>query len=168
MTQGNSQVLSRLYEGVRQGELTKKEADGQLAYLRGLRIRLLGDSALQSRAWKIADQLRWPNTFDAEYVALTQLQADAFITLDANLAQIVTGLVTIAPIDALSCQAPRHPDGSPWANPPPALALRIDRNSWQPAVVGRVMVRTDPKVVPRFGKYPSQPAEFPAAVDPEQ
>jgi hypothetical protein len=37
---------------------------------------------LQSVAWKIADQIGWPDTFDAEYVALTQLQADALITLD--------------------------------------------------------------------------------------
>jgi hypothetical protein len=42
------------------------------------------------------------DTLDAEYVALTQLRADAFITLDANLARAVTGLVTIAPIQALS------------------------------------------------------------------
>ena len=41
-------------------------------------------------------------TDDAEYVALTQLQADAFITLDADLAGAVKGLVTIAPIEALS------------------------------------------------------------------
>jgi predicted nucleic acid-binding protein len=97
-----SQVLSRLYRAVRQDEMTKKQADRQLAYLRALRIRLLGDSALQNRAWKIADQLGWPDTLDAEYVALTQLQADEFITLDANLAHAVTGLVTIAPIRALS------------------------------------------------------------------
>jgi predicted nucleic acid-binding protein len=97
-----SQVLSRLYRAVRQDEMTKKEADRQLAYLRALRIRLLGDSALQNRAWKIADQLGWPDTLDAEYVALTQLQADAFITLDANLTHAVNGLVTIASIQALS------------------------------------------------------------------
>jgi predicted nucleic acid-binding protein len=97
-----SQVLSRLYRAVRQDEMTKKEADRHLAYLRAQRIRLLGDSALQNRAWKIAGQLGWPDTMDAEYVALTQLQADAFITLDANLANAVTGLVTIAPIQALS------------------------------------------------------------------
>lgn len=97
-----SQVLSRLYRAVRQDEMTKKDADRQLDYLRAPRIRLLGDRVLQNRAWKIADQLGWPDTLDAEYVALTQLRADAFITLDANLARAVTGLVTIAPIQALS------------------------------------------------------------------
>jgi predicted nucleic acid-binding protein len=97
-----SQVLSRLYQAVRQGELTRKDADRQLDHLRALRIRLLGDSALQNRAWKIADQLGWPDTLDAEYVALTQLQADAFVTLDADLARAVTGVVAIAPVEALS------------------------------------------------------------------
>ena len=70
--------------------------------MRGLRIRLLGDRVLQTVAWKVADQLGWPDTFDAEYVALTQLQADAFITLDAELAHAVKDLVRIAPMEALS------------------------------------------------------------------
>ncbi len=37
-----SQVLSLLYQAVHRGEMTKAEADRQLSYLRGLRIRLLG------------------------------------------------------------------------------------------------------------------------------
>ncbi len=97
-----SQVLSLLYRAVRHGGMAKKDADRQLNYVRALRIRLLGDRVLQDVAWKIADKLGWPDTLDAEYVALTQLQADAFITLDAELAHAVKGLVRIAPIEALS------------------------------------------------------------------
>jgi predicted nucleic acid-binding protein len=97
-----SQILSLLYRAARRGELTKKDADRRLNYVRALRIRLLGDRVLQNVAWKIADQLGWPDTLDAEYVALTQLQADAFITLDAKLAVAVKNLVTVAPIEALS------------------------------------------------------------------
>jgi predicted nucleic acid-binding protein len=97
-----SQMLSLLYQAVRRGEMTKKDADRQLNYVRALRIRLLGDRVLQGVAWKIADQLGWPDTLDAEYVALTTLQADAFITLDAELAYAVKGIVMIAPIEALS------------------------------------------------------------------
>jgi hypothetical protein len=51
----------------------------------GLRIRLLGDRVLQNVVWKAAGLLGWPDTFDAEYVALTQLHADALITLDRHL-----------------------------------------------------------------------------------
>ena len=97
-----SQMLALLYRAVHHGEMTKKDADRQLNYVRALRIRLLGDRVLQNVAWKIADQLGWPDTLDAEYVALTQLQADAFITLDAELAHAVKALVMIAPIEALS------------------------------------------------------------------
>jgi predicted nucleic acid-binding protein len=97
-----SQMLSLLYQAVQRGEMTKKDAEQQLDYVRGLRIRLLGDRVLQNVAWKIADQLRWADTFDADYVALTQLRADALITLDSRRASAVTDLVTVAPIEALS------------------------------------------------------------------
>ena len=97
-----TQVLSLLYRAVRHGEMTRKDANRKLNYVRGLRIRLLGDRSLQDAAWKIADKLGWPDTIDAEYVALTQLQGDAFITLDAELAHAVKGLVPVAPIETLS------------------------------------------------------------------
>jgi predicted nucleic acid-binding protein len=96
-----SQFLALLYRTVREGKMTKKEADDHLTYLRKLRIRLLGDRVLQAVAWKVADQLGWPDTFDAEYVALTQLQADAFITLNRKLASSVKNLVQVAPFEAL-------------------------------------------------------------------
>jgi predicted nucleic acid-binding protein len=96
-----SQVLSLLYQSVRRGELTQADADRQLDYLRGLRIRLLGDRVLQRAAWRLAEQLGWEDTLDAEYVALTQLQADAFVTLDAGLAVAVQELVTLAEPQAL-------------------------------------------------------------------
>jgi predicted nucleic acid-binding protein len=82
--------------------MTKKEAGQCLSYVRGLRIRLLGDRVLQNVAWTVADRLGWPDTLDAEYVALTQLHADALITLDRQLARAARELVTVAPIDALT------------------------------------------------------------------
>jgi predicted nucleic acid-binding protein len=96
-----SQVLSLLYQAVRRGDMTRKEAGRQVDYVRGLRIRLLGDRVLQEVAWKAAALLSWPDTLDAEYVALTQLHADALITLDRHLADAVQDLVTVAPIDVL-------------------------------------------------------------------
>lgn len=96
-----SQVLSLLYQAAHRGEMTRKDAERQLNYLRALRMRLLGDRVLQSVAWKTASLLGWPDTFDAEYVALTQLHADALITLDRRLAHTVQDLVTVAPIEAL-------------------------------------------------------------------
>ena len=97
-----SQLLSMLYEAVLRGEMTRKDADQRLDYVRGLRMRLLGDRVLQQMAWKVAEQLGWPDTMDAEYVALTQLQADAFVTLDERLTAAVRGLVTVATVDELA------------------------------------------------------------------
>jgi hypothetical protein len=69
------------------------------------RDRTLGDRVLQGLAWKIADQLGWPDTFMAEYIALTQLQADAFVCMDPDLAHAVSGIVTVASIDDLMASA---------------------------------------------------------------
>ena len=66
-----------------------------------MRIRLLGDAVLRRRAWEVADRLGWSDTYNAEYIALTQLQADAFLTRDASLARSVKGIVATASIDAL-------------------------------------------------------------------
>ena len=96
-----SQTLSALHEAVERGEIPADVARERLTRIRGMKIRLLGDAVLQRRAWDLADELGWASTYNAEYVALTQLQADAFITLDAELARSVEGLVATASIDAL-------------------------------------------------------------------
>lgn len=56
---------------------------------------------LQRQAWKVADELGWETTNDAEYVALTKLQADALVTSNRDLAQAVSGVVQTATVDAL-------------------------------------------------------------------
>ena len=96
-----SQTLSALHEAVERGELPAEVARNRLTHIRRMKIRLLGDAVLQRRAWELADQLGWASTYNAEYVALTQLQADAFVTKDAKLARSVKGIVEIASIDAL-------------------------------------------------------------------
>jgi predicted nucleic acid-binding protein len=96
-----SQTMSALHEAVHQGEIPADVARDRLARIARIRIRLLGDAVLRRRAWEVADQLGWASTYKAEYVALTQLQADAFITLDAELARSVEGIVATASIDAL-------------------------------------------------------------------
>jgi len=96
-----SQTLSALHEAVRRGELPSDVALDRLSRIKALPIRLLGDAVLRRRAWDVAEQLGWAETYAAEYVALTQLQADALITTDAELARQVTGVVAVATIDAL-------------------------------------------------------------------
>jgi predicted nucleic acid-binding protein len=64
-------------------------------------IRLLGDAVLRRNAWRYAEQLGWAETYDAEYLALTKLQGDAFVTLDAELARKAEGVVPTATIGEL-------------------------------------------------------------------
>jgi predicted nucleic acid-binding protein len=96
-----SQTLSLLHEAVQRGQLAADVARERLAHIGRMPIRLLGDAVLRRRAWEVADRLGWASTYDAEYVALTQLQADALVTLDSELARSVEGIVTTASIDAL-------------------------------------------------------------------
>jgi len=96
-----SQTLSALHEAVQRGEIPADVARDRLARIGRMSIRFLGDGVLRRRAWEIADQLGWASTYNAEYIALTQLQADAFITLDAELARSVEGIVATASIEVL-------------------------------------------------------------------
>jgi predicted nucleic acid-binding protein len=96
-----SQALSALYEAARRGEISAAEGIDRVTRINSMKVRFLGDKVLQRTAWKIADQLGWETTYDAEFVALTQLQADAFVTSDRDLARSVSGLVETATIDAL-------------------------------------------------------------------
>ena len=96
-----SQALSALYQAARRGEISAAEGIERVTRINSLKVRFLGDKVLQRQAWKVADELGWETTYDAEYVALTQLQADALVTSDEDLARAVSGLVETAPVDAL-------------------------------------------------------------------
>jgi predicted nucleic acid-binding protein len=98
-----SQTLSALHEAVQRGEIPSDVARDLLtrAGPPGMKIRLLGDAVLRRRAWDVADELGWASTYDAEYVALTQLEGDAFVTLREELARSVEGIVATASIDVL-------------------------------------------------------------------
>src|SRR5947199_7772151 len=96
-----SQTLSTLHEAVHRGEIQPDVALDRLTRIWAMPIRLLGDAVLRRRAWNLAEQLGWAKTYVAEYVALTQLQGDAFVTLDTELARRVEGIVRTATIDAL-------------------------------------------------------------------
>jgi predicted nucleic acid-binding protein len=96
-----SQTLSTLHEAVQRGDLPSEVALDRLSRIKAMPIRLLGDAVLRRRAWDIAEKLGWAQTYVAEYLALTQLQADAFITIDTDLLRQVEGVVPTASIEIL-------------------------------------------------------------------
>lgn len=98
-----SQALAALYDASREGEISAAEGLERVSRLNAasLNVRFLGDRALQRQAWKIAEQLGWETTYEAEYVALTTLQADALVTSNRELARAVAGLIETVGVDAL-------------------------------------------------------------------
>jgi predicted nucleic acid-binding protein len=66
-----------------------------------MKMRLLGDRVPRRTAWQIARQHDWDTLRDAEYLAVTRLQADALVTVDARLAAIARDLVAVAAVDDL-------------------------------------------------------------------
>ena len=85
----------------RRGEISSADGIERVTRINSLKVRFLGDKVLQRQAWRVADELGWETTYDAEYVALTKLQADVFVTANDELARAVSGLVETATIDAL-------------------------------------------------------------------
>jgi predicted nucleic acid-binding protein len=97
-----SQVLQLLYRDVRSGAMPEAEARELLDGVTALKIRLLGDRVSRAVAWRVAAQLDWEDTADAEYVAVAQLQADVLVTHDPDLARQLDGVVGTAPFALLT------------------------------------------------------------------
>ncbi len=97
-----SQALNLLLEDVRNGNLTEDDALRYHERFTELKMRLLGDRVSRRTAWKIARVNGWDTTFDAEYLAVCKLQADALVTIDPTLAAKAEGIVPLAPLEMLS------------------------------------------------------------------
>ncbi len=83
-----SEVLQHYYEANRQGIKTVSEVKILLDRLSRFKIRLLNDKVLRQKAFMAAVKLGCPDTYIAEYIALTQLHGD--------------GLVVAKPLEALT------------------------------------------------------------------
>lgn len=97
-----SQALALLFERVRNGELEEEVAIQHDERLTELKMRLLGDRVSRRTAWKIAREQGWDTTYDAEYLAVTALQADALVTIDPGMAVKARAVVPVAELGALS------------------------------------------------------------------
>ena len=96
-----SQALSLLLAAVHHGELTEQAALDRHERLTELKMRLLGDRVSRRTAWKMAREHGWDTTYDAEYFAVTRLQADALVTVDPTLATKAKDVVPLARLEAL-------------------------------------------------------------------
>lgn len=96
-----SEALLLLLRDVRRGERTEREALRAHTTMTELRLRLLGDRMSRATAFRLALEHDWDSLRDAEYLAVTRLQADALVTVDPALASVAHGVVPLAPLDAL-------------------------------------------------------------------
>ena len=97
-----SQALSLLLSSVRTGDISEAVALERHERFTVMKVRLLGDRVSRRTAWRIAQEQGWDTTFDAEYLAVTKLQADALVTIDSELATKATDIVPLAPVAALT------------------------------------------------------------------
>ncbi|BBH69400.1 hypothetical protein ACTI_60850 [Actinoplanes sp. OR16] len=96
-----SEALQLLLDDVRNGARDDDAAMRAHELLTGLKIRALNDRVSRAVAWRIAREQGWATLRDAEYAAVTRLQADALVTVDAALAGRIAGLVPVLPVERL-------------------------------------------------------------------
>jgi predicted nucleic acid-binding protein len=70
---------------------------------------------MQRVVWEIADRLGRSTTYDAEYIALTTLQADALVMIDEELARAAREVVALETVDALLGGPHQGHDARSWA-----------------------------------------------------
>ena len=96
-----SAALELLLGDVRAGKRTEAAALQAHERITEMKMRLLGDRVSRRTAWQIARERDWNTLKDAEYLAVTRLQADALVTVDPGLAAAARDIVTVAAIDGL-------------------------------------------------------------------
>ena len=96
-----SEALELLLHDVRAGKRTEADALQAHERMTEIKMRLLGDRVSRRTAWQLARQHDWETLRDAEYLAVTRLQADALITVDPGLAAAARDAVADGAIDDL-------------------------------------------------------------------
>ena len=96
-----SEALERLLRDVEAGERTEKAALTAHVRMTEIKIRLLGDRVSRRTAWDIAREHNWDRLRNAEYLAVTRLQADALVTVDPELAAVARDVVPLAAVHDL-------------------------------------------------------------------
>ncbi len=80
-----SEARSTLHLQATKGEIAVERAEHLHERLNAAPIKRLDPPNLGSETWRIADDLGWGRTYDAEYVALAKLLDCRLVTLDTRL-----------------------------------------------------------------------------------
>lgn len=80
-----SEVRSVLHQALWRRATTRAHATAAHRRFAEAPIEQLAPPGLGDEAWRVADELGWAKTYDAEYVALARLLDCRLVTLDARL-----------------------------------------------------------------------------------
>ena len=97
-----SQALDLLLAEVRAGRLSDAEALEVHDRMTQLKVRLLGDRVSRRVAWQLAQEHGLASVAEAEHLAVTRLQADAYVTVDATRRARAAGVVPLGTVDQLT------------------------------------------------------------------
>jgi len=96
-----SEALELLLRDVRAGQRTEAATMKAHRQMTEIKIRLLGDRMSRRTAWEIAREHNWDRLRNAEYLAVTRLQADALVTVDPELAAVARDVVPLTAVHDL-------------------------------------------------------------------
>ena len=80
-----SEALSVLHELTWRGEVSAEDARRTKDRFARCPVTRRRPARLYDEAWRVADELGWARTYDAEYVALARLLDCRLVTLDSRL-----------------------------------------------------------------------------------
>jgi predicted nucleic acid-binding protein len=79
------EAVSTLHAMLWRGELRREQAEPVLERVLSAPVRRCEPDRLAREAWKVAGELGWAKTYDANYVALARLLGCRLVTLDARM-----------------------------------------------------------------------------------
>jgi predicted nucleic acid-binding protein len=80
-----SEARSSLHQAVWRGDVDAEEGLDLLTAVQDLPVRSQSPKRLGHVAWRLADELGWAKTYDAEYLALAELLGCRVVTVDSRL-----------------------------------------------------------------------------------
>lgn len=79
------EAVSTLHAMLWRGELRREQAEPMLDRVLAAPVDRREPDGLAGEAWKVADELGWAKTYDANYVVLARLLSCKLVTLDARM-----------------------------------------------------------------------------------